>query len=118
MRKVIVLLILALNLNATELENRKIQIDSIASFYHNRFEGRKTASGERFYQSKLTCAYNGLPLGTEVKVTRILKSDTYTVQVKVNDRTAKRYSHRIDLSKSAAKKLKISGIAPVTIEVL
>ena len=40
-----------------------------ASFYADKFEGRLTASGEKFKQSKLTAAHNTLPFGTKVKVT-------------------------------------------------
>lgn len=120
MRKVIVFLVLALNLEATELENRKMTIDSTASFYSNKFQGRRTANGDIFNQNKYTAAYNQLPLGTEVKVIRIIKEDTYSVVVKINDRTAKRYSHRIDLSRSAAKQIKLDqeGISPVQIQIL
>jgi hypothetical protein len=34
-----------------------------ASFYANKFNGRKTANGEIFSQAKLTCACNVLPHG-------------------------------------------------------
>ena len=40
-----------------------------ASFYADKFEGRLTASGEKFKQSKMTAAHNTLPFGTKVKVT-------------------------------------------------
>lgn len=105
---------------ASELNRSSIVIDSTASYYADRFHGRKTASGERFDQNKLSAAYNGLPLGTKVLVTRISGEDTYKVELKINDRTAKRFSHRIDLSKKAAKELKIlkQGTSPVTIEIL
>lgn len=108
--------ILIIPIFSVDIGVTKIELE--ASIYSSKFENRKTSSGEIFHQNKYTAATNQLPLGTEVKVTRIIKKDTYSVVVKINDRTAKRYSHRIDLSKSAAKKLKISGIAPVTIEVL
>ena len=38
-----------------------------ASFYANKFNGRRTASGETFDQKKFTCACNVLPLGTWIK---------------------------------------------------
>lgn len=73
-----------------------------ASFYHNKFEGRKTASGEVFRQSEMTAACNVFPLGTYLEVTNI--DNGKKVIVKVNDRigTNKRI---IDLSLTAAKKL-------------
>lgn len=116
--KTIILILLVITCTASELNKVPLVIDSIASFYHQKFEGRKTASGETFKQGKLTAANNTLPLGTQVKVTRIIEEETLSVQVKINDRTHPKFAHRIDLSKSAAKKLKITGIAPVKIEVL
>lgn len=115
--KIVLLLGTSLFLMSNELD-KSLRIDSTASFYHSKFEGRRTANGEIFHQNKLTAANNILPLGTKVKVTRIMGSETLSVEVKINDRTAKKYSHRIDLSKRAAKELKITGLAPVKIEVL
>lgn len=115
--KIVLLLGTSLLFMSNELD-KSLKIDSIASFYHNKFEGRKTATGEVFHQNKLTAANNLLPLGTKVKVTRIMESETLAVEVRINDRIAKKYSHRIDLSKRAAKELKITGLAPVKIEVL
>ncbi|MEN9598290.1 MAG: hypothetical protein RL596_601 [Bacteroidota bacterium] len=40
-----------------------------ASYYADKFEGRKTANGETFNQSKLTAAHKKLPFGTQVLVT-------------------------------------------------
>ena len=42
-----------------------------ASFYHDKFVGRKTANGEIYSQEKLTAAHKSLPLGTWVKVTNL-----------------------------------------------
>ena len=44
---------------------------SFASFYHDKFNGRKTASGEIFDNSKFTAANLRLPFGTKVKITNI-----------------------------------------------
>ena len=43
----------------------------VASYYHSKFQGRVTASGELYDQEKLTAAHNRLPLGTKIKVTNI-----------------------------------------------
>lgn len=72
-----------------------------ASFYNDKYHGRKTANGETFSQNKRTAASNNYPLGTVVKVTNETNGK-YTI-VKINDRMAKNYSHRIDLSKIAFK---------------
>ena len=89
-----------------------------ASFYSDKFIGKKTASGEIFSQDKLTCAHNTLPMGTLLKVTN-LKNDK-SVTVRVNDRLHHRNPRLVDLSKAAAKKLdfKDGGVIKVRVEVL
>ena len=74
-----------------------------ASFYANKFNGRRTANGEIFSQKKLTCACNVLPLGTWIKVTN-LRNKKWVI-VKVNDRIHPRMKRIVDLSKAAAEKL-------------
>jgi len=55
-----------------------------ASFYANKFAGRKTASGEIFSQTKMTCACNAVKMGTWLRVTNVRTKKS--VLVKVNDR--------------------------------
>jgi rare lipoprotein A (peptidoglycan hydrolase) len=74
-----------------------------ASWYGPGFNGRRTATGERFSQHKLTAAARNLPLGSKVKVTN-LHNGRSTV-VKVNDCGPFRDGRKIDLSKRAAEKL-------------
>jgi len=74
-----------------------------ASFYANKFNGRKTANGEIFDQKKMTCACNVLPLGTWVKVTNLRNGRS--VVVKVNDRLHPKMKRIVDLSRTAAQKL-------------
>lgn len=62
-----------------------------------------TASGQRFDQNKLTAASNRHKLGTKVRVTNV--ENGKAVDVVVNDRLHKKFSHRIDLSKAAFKEL-------------
>jgi rare lipoprotein A len=90
----------------------------IASFYSNKFNGRKTSNGEIFDQRKFTAAHNSLPLGTYVKVTNLRNKKT--VIVKINDRLHARNKRLIDLSRAAAQKLGFvkSGLTRVKIEVL
>jgi rare lipoprotein A len=98
------------------------QVDSVstgvASYYANKFEGRKTSSGELFRQDSLTAAHKTLPFGTMVKVTNL--SNDSTVVVKINDRLPKSSSRSIDLSLRAAKQLNFvrKGLTQVRIEVL
>ena len=89
-----------------------------ASFYANKFNGRKTASGEIFDQKKLTCACNVLPLGTWIKVTNLRNGRS--VIVKVNDRIHPKMKRIVDLSRSAAQKLGYvsSGLTRVKVELV
>lgn len=95
----------------------KIQY-GMASFYSNKFNGRKTANGEIFNNQKLTAAHNTLPLGTYVRVTNLRNGRT--VIVKINDRLHRRNKRIIDLSRAGASKLGFikSGLTRVKIEVL
>lgn len=74
-----------------------------ASWYGPGFNGKKTASGERFNQNAMTAAHRTLPLGTVIKVTdqRTGKS----VKVTINDRGPFAGGRIIDLSKGAATRL-------------
>lgn len=88
-----------------------------ASFYHNKFNGRKTASGKVFNQKKLTAAHNAVPLGTWLKVTNMRNKKAVIVQV--IDRLHYRSRRLIDLSKAAANKIGFSksGLLPVKVEI-
>jgi rare lipoprotein A len=92
--------------------------NGIASFYHDKFEGRKTATGEVFDNDKYTAACNTLKLGSFVKVTNL--SNGEVVYVKVNDRMAANNQRLIDLASIAAKKLDFhsKGVAKVKLEVV
>jgi rare lipoprotein A len=90
----------------------------IASFYHDKFEGRKTATGEIFDNDLFTAASNTLKLGSFVKVTNL--SNMEVVYVKINDRMAATNHRIIDLASVAAKKLAFQkkGLAKVKVEVV
>ena len=86
-----------------------------ASYYSDRFQGRRTASGESFDQQALTAAHRSLPFGTKVLVTR---PDTgQEVEVMINDHGPFVKGRVIDLSKRAARALGMirRGTAPVMI---
>ena len=88
-----------------------------ASFYANKFNGRRTANGEIFSQKKLTCACNILPLGTWIKVTNLRNGKS--VVVKINDRIHPKMKRIVDLSKAAALKLDYvsKGLTRVKVEI-
>ncbi len=88
----------------------------VASWYHDKFHGRKTANGDTFSQYKLTCASNKFPLGTWLRITNMKNGKS--VLVRVNDRMSPRVHRTVDLSRLAAQKIGIekSGIGQVRIE--
>ncbi len=87
-----------------------------ASYYGPGFQGKKTATGEKFDQNQPTAAHPALPLGTKATVTNL--ENGKSVDVKINDRGPYVKGRDIDLSKSAAKELGMTkdGVAPVQIE--
>lgn len=89
-----------------------------ASFYGPGFAGKRTANGERFDPSALTCAHRTLPFGTRVRVTNL--SNGRSVIVRVNDRGPFHGHRLIDLSEGAARRLDMirSGTVRVRVEVL
>ena len=89
-----------------------------ASFYGNKFHGKKTANGEIFSQDKFTAACNVLPLGTWIRVTNL--KNGRSVVVKTNDRLHPKMRRLVDLSRAAAIKLGYisNGLTRVKVEVL
>jgi rare lipoprotein A len=87
----------------------------IASWYGPGFNGRKTASGERFNTNELTAAHKTIPFNTLLKVTN-LENGKFTV-VRVNDRGPYAFGRIIDLSFAAKKELEMGGLARVQIEI-
>lgn len=90
----------------------------IASFYHDRFQGRKTASGERFDQNDYSAAHKTLAFGTVVRVTRA--DSGKSVVVTINDRGPFKAGRVIDLSRQAARDLGMidQGLVRVKVEVI
>lgn len=90
----------------------------IASYYSDKFQGRRTASGERYNKDGLTAVHSQLPFGTLIRVTN-LKNDR-SIEVKVNDRFGSKKGRLLDLSKRAARELGFtkSGLAKIKVEVL
>lgn len=87
-----------------------------ASYYANLFIGRKTASGEIFYQDSLTAAHRTLPFGTEVLVTNL--TNNKSIVVKINDRGPYAEDRIIDLTRRAADSLDFlrKGTAEVVLQ--
>ncbi len=92
--------------------------NGVASYYAEKFNGRKTSSGEKFSNDSLTAAHKKFKFGTYVLV-RNLKNDS-TIIVKINDRLPQSSTRSIDLTSRAAKQLNFlrAGLAKVEITVL
>ena len=90
----------------------------LASWYGSMWNGRKTASGETFDETKLTAAHKTLPLGTLVRVTNL--SSRQSVVVRINDRGSLAPNRVIDLSSAAAREIGLidQGLARVKLEIL
>jgi rare lipoprotein A len=98
---------------------KKFKQTGIASYYAKKFNGRRTASGERYSGRKLTAAHRTLPFGTLVRVADA-KTGKWLV-VRINDRGPYNRKRIIDLSYEAARQLgltKGAGLLKVKIRVV
>ncbi len=88
----------------------------IASYYGDKYEGKPTASGEKFRQNLLTAAHRTLPFGTMVTVTN-LKNDK-KIRVRINDRGPFKAGRVIDVTRKGAELLDFvrNGLVEVKIE--
>lgn len=106
-------------LNALEEEIEVVHDKTIASYYHDKFNGRKTASGEIFSNNDYTAAHKTLPFGTVVRVTNLNNDES--IIVKITDRGPFVKGRQIDLSKQAFIDLTKDinkGLVSVKIEIL
>ena len=87
-----------------------------ATWYGNKFHGRKTSSGERYDMNMMTAAHKTLPIPSYAKVTNLANGKS--VVVRINDRGPFHSSRVMDLSKAAAGKLGFinQGTANVRVE--
>ena len=90
----------------------------VASYYADKFHGRKTSNGETFNMWALTAAHKTLPFNTLVRVTNL--SNGKSVVVRINDRGHFVSGREIDLSKAAASQLDMikSGTARVSLAIV
>ena len=91
---------------------------AVASYYADKYHGRKTSNGETFNMYDMTAAHKTLPFNTKVKVTNL--SNGKSVIVRINDRGPFVKGREIDLSKGAAVKIGMikSGTAKVSLEIV
>lgn len=97
MKKLLMALTMALTINCISA-----QTAGKATFYHDKFEGRKTKSEEIFKQSRFTCASTTYKIGTRLKITN--PKNGKSVECRVND-TGRLSKNHVDLSKAAFKEI-------------
>src|SRR6185295_5960567 len=90
----------------------------MASYYAGEFQGRATASGERYDMEAMTAAHRTLAFGTRVRVTNL--ENGREVVVRINDRGPFVKGRVIDLSLAAARRLGMldAGVVRVKLEVV
>ncbi|MGD0546677.1 MAG: septal ring lytic transglycosylase RlpA family protein [Terracidiphilus sp.] len=93
-------------------------LKGLASWYGGKFNGRHTASGERFDMNAMTACHPTLPFGSVVRVVNL--NNKRSVTVRITDRGYLQDGRVIDLSFGAAEKLAMTkaGLARVELEVL
>jgi rare lipoprotein A len=89
-----------------------------ASYYADKFQGKKMANGNPYRKGKFTAAHKKIPLGSRVKVTN--PKNHKSVKVEITDRGPHTRNRMLDLSRAAAERLDVvqAGVAPVKIKVL
>ncbi|PBJ13742.1 septal ring lytic transglycosylase RlpA family protein [Flavobacterium sp. ACN6] len=104
---------------ASTIESVLYKKNAHASYYHDKFNGRKTASGKKFNNNDLTAAHKTFRFGTRLKITNEINKKS--VVVEITDRGPFIKGREIDLSKRAFMDIasnKKSGLVYVTIEIL
>jgi rare lipoprotein A len=86
----------------------------LASWYGSRFQGHRTAAGERFDMNTMTCAHPTLPMGTWLRVTNL--RNRRTAFVRVNDRGPVTDGRIVDLSYAAAQSVGLKDVGRVRLE--
>lgn len=86
----------------------------IASYYAERFHGRRTASGEIFDNRAMTAAHRTLPFGARVRVTN--PANGASVVVRITDRGPFSRGRMIDVSRAAAEELGLVARGHGTVE--
>lgn len=111
--------------NRTQIDSIRVPVLTLfknnahASYYADKFNGRRTASGRKFDNNKYTAAHRKLPFGTMLKITN--ESSGLSVEVEVTDRGPFTKGREIDLSKRAFMDItrnKGRGALQVTIEII
>jgi rare lipoprotein A len=100
---------------ATSLEPRVPLQRGTASWYGPKFQGHRTANGERYDMYEKTAAHPSLPFGTQIGVRNIHTGRE--VVVRVNDRGPFSKRRIVDLSYAAAKEIGVVGAGTASVEI-
>ena len=102
----------------TEDDAKSYTKEGMASYYHLKFNGRKTASGDVYNSTQFTAAHKTLPINSYALVTNL--HNNRKVIVRINDRGPFSDKRLIDLSHAAAKEIGLisRGMGQVRIEAL
>jgi rare lipoprotein A len=104
---------------ASNLQLKLFKKNAHASYYAQKFNGRRTASGKKFDNSKYTAAHRKFPFGTKLKITN--EANGKSVVVEVTDRGPFTKGRDIDLTKKAFMQItsaRHGGSLSVTIELI
>lgn len=115
-KSIFVILLFLINTQVQAKQIHKLHGTASWYTYQKGNKSHKTASGELFSPYKHTAAHRTLPFGTKVKVTNLKNNKSVTVVI--NDRGPFRKGRIIDLSKSAAKTIGMTGTDKVSVKIL
>lgn len=87
----------------------------VASWYGEKFHGRRTSSGDAYDMYGMTAAHKTLPLPTYARVTNLRNGRS--IVVKINDRGPFVHNRLIDLTYTGAAKLGLLGAGTGLVEV-
>jgi rare lipoprotein A len=109
---------LLLSLGSLTLLKAQDSFEGMASYYADKFIGRKTANGDIYSHNELTCAHRTLPFGTKLKVTN--PANNVSLILTVNDRGPFTGNRVLDVSKSAAQLLGMisKGVIRLKVEII
>jgi rare lipoprotein A len=99
------------------LKFKPFKKEAHASYYHNKFNGKRTASGRKFSNDDYTAAHRKFAFGTLLRITN--EKNGKFVIVEVTDRGPFSRGREIDLTRKAFMEIadnKNSGAMKVTIE--
>jgi rare lipoprotein A len=116
-RRIVTILVTLATVSMISITAAQTGEEGVANFYSDKFQGKKTASGEVYDKDGLTASHKKIPYGTKVKVTNV--ENGKSVVVTVNDRMAASNPAVIDVTRRGAEELGFvkAGKAKVKLEV-